>query len=73
MDQLSQLAPAIVGLAVAIASLIYAKRIAGAPPNRAVNRNAMGEEPPLPFEFTPPTLLAETEGTVVSRTPERVH
>lgn len=72
MEQLSLVAPAMVGLAVAILSLAYAHRIARHRPKANV-RHASAEEPPLPFEFTPPTISAESEGTITARTPERIH
>jgi hypothetical protein len=74
MEELSLIAPAIVGLAVAIGSLAYARHVAKhrhtAPTPVAAS---LAEEPPLPFEFSPPTVLAEKEGTVPARSTASVH
>jgi len=73
MDQLSLLAPAIVALLVAAASVVYlhAKRPRHAPSPP----EAEAEKSQLPFDFTAPTVPMDPEGTVRSqvRRAEAVH
>ena len=74
MMQLSLLAPGLVGLVVAAASVLYAHRIASGPRKKPAAATP-SEDKQLPFEFSPPTVLTPAEGTIQAtiRRPERVH
>ena len=72
MDQLNLLAPAIVALGVAILSLIYVKSITRHPKAKAPAASSV-EDPQFPFEFTPPTVQADSEGNVTVRALESIH
>jgi hypothetical protein len=74
--QLSLLAPGLVGLTIAIASVVYAHWIATSRPKRSATPAAeTAEDTQYPFEFSPPTAPMSAEGTirVTVRRPERVH
>ena len=72
MEQLSLWAPTVAGIAIIIGTLLSARLIVSKPPLSA-KTEAKGQDSQLPFEFSPPTVLADSEGTVPARKAESVH
>ena len=69
--QLVLLSPALIGLAVAAHALIHTRRVLSRRLS-SVPADVGEEDPPNPFEFSPPTVQADTEGTIQSHPIEQI-
>jgi hypothetical protein len=70
MEQLSLLAPGLVGIVVAVASVIYAHRITSAPSRHKITSITDDKRP---FEFSPPAVETDAEGSIHARSPEAAY
>jgi hypothetical protein len=72
--QLSTLAPGLIGLVIAAASIAYAHWIAGRRKRSTASGDDITEDKQLPFEFTSPTLPVSAGNIRVTVRPaERLH
>lgn len=73
MEQLSLWAPSIAGVFAIAITLASAHWIVGRPTNSAAAEPEAAQEAQFPFEFTPPLVPTEAEGSISARMPESVH